>query len=59
MTTATLPKVELNDLAESFTFGFGRVVELFETGGFAVKYSHRIEEVYYPADVKNITIHKD
>jgi hypothetical protein len=57
--TAT-EEIKLNDLVESFTFGFGRVVEIFDTGGIAVKYSHREQEVFYSTDnLKNVTIHKD
>jgi hypothetical protein len=55
-----IDEIKMNDLVESFTFGFGRVVEIFETGGFAVKYPHREKEVIYSTDnIKNITIHKD
>ena len=39
-------KIKLDNLVESYTFGFGRVVELL-SGGFGVKYPHREKEVYY------------
>lgn len=56
----TIVKIELDDVVESFTFGFGRVVEIFAMGGIAVKYPHREKEVIYsPDNIKNITIHKD
>ena len=58
--TATTPEIELNDVVESFTFGFGRVVEIFTMGGIAVKYPQRETEVCYsPEDIKKLTIHKD
>lgn len=58
--TATKPEIKLDDLVESFTFGFGRVVEIFALGGIAVKYPHREKEVIYsPDNIQNVTIHKD
>ena len=58
--TIKISDIKLNDLVESFTFGFGRVVELFEIQGFKVKYPHREEEVVYSSfNFHVLTIHKD
>lgn len=50
-------KAQLNDLIESFTFGFGRVDELLCNGGVGVKYPQRESLVYYSKkDIENGTI---
>lgn len=53
------PKVE--DVIESFTFGFGRVVEEF-ISGFGVQYPNKANVVYYSnTDLKtlNLKLHRD
>lgn len=39
--------IQLNDIVESFTAGFGRVVEILTVGGFGVKYPHSENIRYY------------
>ena len=54
-----IPKVE--DVIESFTFGFGRVVEEF-ISGFGVQYPNKANVVYYSnTDLKtlNLKLHRD
>jgi hypothetical protein len=58
--TTKISDIKLDDLVESFTFGFGRVVELFAIQGFKVKYPHREEEVVYSSlNFHTLIIHKD